>query len=149
MATLWFVAGLLLPGVALLLAALLRPTGTAGDATIPTPAEAGRRSPIARALAATSSQSVRQLALDLGMDDATVIRHLGALTALDLTRCPARNVAAGSRMYVVRPDHEQGARPARPASTWSTPPRARSRPSLRPEAASRQRMWTGMPSVGG
>ena len=84
--TLWLVAGLLLPGVALLLALLLRPVDAATEARIPTPAEAARRSSIARALAGEPRQSVRQLALAVGADDTTVIRQLSALTALGLAR---------------------------------------------------------------
>ena len=82
--TLWFVAGLLLPGVALLLALLLRPVDAVAEEVVPTPAEAARRSPIARALAGEPRQSVRQLALAVGVDDSTIIRQLGALTALGL-----------------------------------------------------------------
>ena len=80
---LWFVLGLFFPGVSLLIAALLDPTGDA-DPVVTSVEEAVRSSSVARALHGAAPQSAHGLQGQVGEGEREVLRQLSALEQLGL-----------------------------------------------------------------
>lgn len=80
---LWFVLGLFLPLVSLLVATLLRPTA-APEPVVPSIGQATRSSAVARALHQSPSQSADELMAVVEADANDVLRQLSALEELGL-----------------------------------------------------------------
>lgn len=80
---LWFVLGLVLPVISLLVAALLQPAGDAGP-VVPSIEEAARSSTVARVLHESPSRSAHELTELVGAQEREVVRQLSALEGLGL-----------------------------------------------------------------
>lgn len=80
---LWFGLGLLFPGVALLIAAALRPTGPVAP-VVPSVGDAARTSLVARHLYESPRRSAHEIATATRVDEREVVLQLAALEGLGL-----------------------------------------------------------------
>lgn len=81
---LWFVLGLFLPGVGLIVAALLRPSDDDPGRSVPSVGDAARSSDVARALHGTAPRSAHEIQELIGADEGEVRGQLSALEHLGL-----------------------------------------------------------------